>query len=98
MKERKKKFITKVLKGSGSEIEAIHFKLNWTKTFGVVLLRDFFSVEPSTFLKNFFQLKFHLMRVQLRSNKNFANNGKSQVVITPLMNVKLKTVLHFCSA
>ena len=55
MKERKKKFITKVLKGSGSEIEAIHFKLNWTKNFwGRSVKRFFFSVEPSTFLKNFF--------------------------------------------
>ena len=42
---------------------------------------------------NFFQLKFHLMRVQLRSNKNFANNGKSQVVVTPLINVKVKIIL-----
>ena len=54
MKERKKKFITKVLKGSGSEIEAIHFKLNWTKTFGVVLLRDFFLRRTFDLLKNFF--------------------------------------------
>ena len=54
MKERKKKFITKVLKGSGSEIEAIHFKLNWTKTFGVVLLRDFFLRRTFDLLKKLF--------------------------------------------
>ena len=43
MKERKKKFITKVLKGSGSEIEAIHFKLNWTKNFWGRSVKRFFS-------------------------------------------------------